>query len=503
MSTESTPLRWFARSVLALAAVAACSTGKPPDPYGDDTPANGGSSGSAGSGNGGSAASGGSSLTGAGGSAAANSGGSGNDGSGGSATGGAGGASAAGAGTGGSTAASGGASTAGGSGGSNPTGGSAGMTAMAGMAGTDPGICQQLDVVSTPQIPTVELVVDTSSSMWETMPPAWPLLYGALMDPKSGVVAPLQAKMRFGFASYKGGLGTSETDPACAVMTTVDPALNNHDAIDAVYQMVGSSYDQYMTDHYTKPKWETPTDYAINYATDILTKYMPDPPGKKYILLVTDGNPNTCTVVDPQCGQDLAIKATQDAFAAGIGLFVLGLGDIVQQPMNGCPSSARCGLLHLQDLANAGVGAGVQPVPGCDDWHASGCTFTHEQCNVGQMLQATYTPDSPDVGTPYAIDTSGSNATAELVDALTELLNNAVSCTVDMDAVVTGDASLGVVSLDGAPLGYDDANGWKLEANSFSVTLQGTACDAFKKGGSNLSITFPCDPSGNPIAVHR
>jgi len=498
-------LRSVAGSVVALAALAACSTGKAPNPYGDDTPASGGKGGSANGGSGGSAASGGSSATGAGGSAAANTGGSSNAGSGGSVTSGTG-ASAAGANTGGSaaSAATGGDTAAGGTGGgSNPTGGSAGLPATAGMGGMNPGICQKLDVVSTPQIPTVELVVDTSSSMWETMPPAWPLLYSALMDPKSGVVAPLQAQLRFGFASYKGALGTSETDPACAVMTTVDPALNNHDAIDSVYQMVGASYDQYMTDHYTKPKWETPTDYAINYATNILTKFMPDPPGKKYILLVTDGNPNTCTVVDPQCGQDLAIKATQDAFAAGIGLFVLGLGDIVAQPNNGCPSSARCGLLHLQDLANAGVGAGVQPVPGCDDWHASGCTFTHEQCNVGQMLSATYTPDSPDVGKPYAIDTSGSNATAELVAGLSSLLKNAVSCTVDMDAVVTGDASLGIVSLDGTPLTYNDANGWKLESNSYSVTLQGTACTTFKKGGSDLSITFPCDPSGNPIAVHR
>jgi len=254
---------------------------------------------------------------------------------------------------------------------------------------------------------------------------------------------------------------------------------------------------------HTTPKWETPTDYAINYAANVHTNYMPTPPGKKYILLVTDGNPNTCVVVDPQCGQDLAIKATQDAFAEGIGLFVMGVGDIVVQPNNGCPSSARCGLLHLQDLANAGVGAGVQPTPGCDDWHASGCTFTHEQCNQNQMLLATYTPDSPNVGTPFAVDTTDSNATAELVDSLSSLLNNAVSCTVDMDAVVTGDASLGQVSLDGSALTYDDPNGWILESNSYSVTLQGTACTTFKKGGSNLSITFPCDPSGNPIAVHR
>ena len=85
----------------------------------------------------------------------------------------------------------------------------------------------------------------------------------------------------------------------------------------------------------------------------------------------------------------------------------------------------------------------------------------------------------------------------------TALLNNAVSCTVDMDAIVTGDPTLGVVELAGQRLTYGDPNGWMLESNSYSVTLQGTACTTFKAGGQNLSIEFPCDPSGNPIAVHR
>jgi hypothetical protein len=476
----------------------ACSSGKPL-PRTDST----GSGASGGSLSGGTTGSGGAGTGGSAGSSATSSGGSVN-GAGGNGTlaGMSGTAASAGTGTSGNGGSSGsaalGGSSFGGLGANSAAGGGAGATAAAGMSGMNPGVCQQLDVVSTPQIPTVELLVDTSSSMWETMPPAWPLLYGALMDPQSGVVEPLQAKIRFGFASYKGFKGTSETDPACATMTTVDPALNNYDAINTVYEQVGSSYDPV-----SKPKWETPTDYAINYASNVLTTYMPDPPGKKYILLVTDGNPNTCQVTDPQCGQDLAIKATQDAFAAGIGLFVLGVGDIVVQPDNGCPTSARCGLLHLQDLANAGVGAGVHPTPGCDDWHASGCTFTHEQCNQNQMLLATYTPDAPDVGMPFAVDTSTTNATTALVAALTALLNNAVSCTVDMDAIVTGDPSLGVVELAGQRLTYGDPNGWTLESNSYSVTLQGSACTTFKSGGQDLSIEFPCDPSGNPIAVHR
>jgi hypothetical protein len=470
-------------------ALAACSAGKPPD-TGDFPTGSGGTGGTSGSsGSSGASAAGGSELAG-----------------GSTATGGTGGDTAA-SGTGGDMAGSG---ATGGAGGSSATGGvggaagsgvaasGAGGMAAGGTAGMNPGICAALSVVSTPQIPTVELLVDTSSSMWDLEPPAWPVLYDALMNETTGVVKSLESKIRFGFASYKGHEGaTSETDAACATMTMVEPALDNLGAIKETYDAVGASYVPE-----SWPKWETPTNYAINYAARALVDFMPDPPGKKYILLVTDGNPNTCEVVNPQCGQDLAIKAAQDAFAAGIGLFVLGLGDIVSDPDNYCPTAARCGPLHLQDLANAGVGAPVHPTPTCDDPTASSCIFKNEACNKGGVLQATYTPGAPDVGKPFAVDTSASNATAELIEALNILLSDAVSCTVDMDAIVTGDASLGNVVLGGTPLAYDDPNGWKLESNAYSVTLQGSACATFK-AGSQLDIDFPCDPSGNPIAVHR
>jgi hypothetical protein len=181
----------------------------------------------------------------------------------------------------------------------------------------------------------------------------------------------------------------------------------------------------------------------------------------------------------------------------------MGIGDIVAQPNAGCPTSARCGQLHLQDLANAGVGAPVQPTPGCDDPLASGCTFKHEQCNIGQTLKATYTPDSPPVGTPFSVDTRNADATTELVSTLTGLLANVISCTVEMDARVTGNPALGTVTVGGNPVTYGDIDGWALDMTTlYNVTLQGAACETFK-GGAELHIAFPCDPSGNPIAVRR
>jgi hypothetical protein len=372
---------------------------------------------------------------------------------------------------------------------------SIGGAPMGGMAGLP--ICQEFSVIPTKQIPTVVLLVDNSSSMFETMPPAWPILYGALMDPTTGVVQALDSEIRFGFAAYKGSATpTMETDAACATWTKVAPNFDNHAAIDTAYSPIDWPID--------RPKWETPTSHAINMAVADLVTYMPDPPGPKYILLVTDGNPNTCQVLDPQCGQDLSIKAAQDAYAAGIGLFAMGIGDIVAQPNNGCAASARCGALHLQDLANAGIGAPVQAPPGCEDPADPGCQFKYEQCNQGQTLKATYAADAPDVGVPFSVDTRNADAQAELVSTLTGLLANVISCTVEMDAVVTGNPALGMVTVGGNAVTYDDPDGWVLDLMTrYTVTLQGAACETFK-GGAALDIKFPCDPvTMEPIAEPR
>jgi hypothetical protein len=483
----------------SLPVFVACSTGKPPA-EGDDDVGTGAT--------GGTTSNGGGAATGMGGSAASMGGTI-------SATGGVSGSAAVG-GTAGDTAAMGGDTSLGGTSGGAASGGDAGTAAlggasgasaaagMGGMAGTDPGICQHLSAVPTPQVPTVEIVVDTSSSMFETTPTAWTVLYAALDGPE-GVVKELQGEMHFGFASYKGKTAPTETDPACAMMTIVDPALSNFDAIDAVYGALGGDTGGAYTLQHPPPKWETPTNYAIGFAVQELQAYDPMPPGPKYILLVTDGNPNTCATTDPQCGQDYAIKAAQDAYAAGIGLFVLGVGDIVSNTSDnaGCEGTgARCGLNHLQDMANAGVGAGVMPAPNCEDPTSTACQYRYLPCNKDSTLTATYTAEAPAVGTPFAVDTNAADAPAKLKTALRTLLSNAVSCTFEMDVIVTGDPALGIVSVSSSPVAYDMPDGWMLEADSFHVTLQGAACEAYRAGGE-VSIDFPCDPSGNPIAVHR
>ena len=72
--------------------------------------------------------------------------------------------------------------------------------------------------------------------------------------------------------------------------------------------------------------WER---YAIHAAAERLNAASSGANTKKYIVLVTDGAPNTCLVRDPQCGQDASVAAVQAAFGAGIRTLVVGLGGIL------------------------------------------------------------------------------------------------------------------------------------------------------------------------------
>jgi hypothetical protein len=366
-------------------------------------------------------------------------------------------------------------------------GGSGGATS--GGSGSAP-VCNALTATSTLIVPTVLLLVDNSSSMFQqngSTVTAWSLLYDALMDPKDGVVKSLASQIRFGFTSYKGFTASGEADPSCATMTPSTPsfALENYDAINTVYSMLGSE------NHDTK--WETPTGHAISVVTPALAAFSADPPGPKYILLVTDGNPNTCKTSDPQCGQDRTIAAVQSAKAQGIGTFVIGIGDIVTNPNSGCTAGKmRCGNDHLQDVANAGVGLPVQAPP--DD-------YKYERCiaEEGGTLTAAYAAAGE---TPGTAEYFATNDAAELSKNLSQVLFGVASCTFDLDAVVTGDPTRSNVTLDGAPLTYGE--GWALEMNKYQVTLQGSACDTYRSAPDHVvSIEFLCDEMGMPVAEPR
>jgi hypothetical protein len=418
-----------------------------------------------------------------------------------------------GTGTGGIVAVGGSSASAGTGGGKGGTGGavigqggaiSIGGAPMGGMAGLP--ICDSLSIVPMPLVPTVAIVVDNSSSMYEPREELFDRLYDSLMNPTTGAIKPLESKVRFGFASFRSPDETRvpETDQSCAQITNVPYSLDNFAAIDTTYKAVG--VDGRRPDgcgttpdmpNCGETDWETPTGHALGRIAADLAAYTPETPGGKYILFVTDGTPNTCMVPNPNCGQDLSLKAIQDAYAAGIGTFVVGIGSITRDNPGCTTSSMRCGEDHLQDVANAGSGQPVEPPP-MGYWYEQ-CATQQSGTNPGTPM-ATYAA----VGGGGTAEYFTATTAEELRTALTGLLTNVVSCSVEMNAVVTGNPALGMVTVGGNAVSYDDPNGWVLDMTTrYTVTLQGAACETFK-GGAALDIQFPCDPvTMEPIAEPR
>jgi len=214
---------------------------------------------------------------------------------------------------------------------------SAGQPSVAGAAGAES------------DAPFVLLLLDGSTSMYDRQ--VWQPTYEALTG-AGGPLERYQARVRFGFSSYRGRGQTAEDDPACAVMTSVDFALSNNRAIRDVYGGL-STVARF-------PPWETPTGHALTRATAALLAE-PDSVAK-YVLLISDGAPDTCSTTNPQCGQDRAVFAVQQAFLRGVQTRAIGVGFGNEYP--GCtPDTARCAADHFQDIANAGRGLPVISPP--------------------------------------------------------------------------------------------------------------------------------------------
>ncbi|MBC8072217.1 MAG: VWA domain-containing protein [Deltaproteobacteria bacterium] len=289
----------------------------------------------------------------------------------------------------------------------------------------DPSDCDvQASIV--PVEPTITLLVDQSGSMTEDFGgiTRWQAVHDTLLDADTGVVAGLESEVRFGMTLYSATDGMF--GGACPLLVEVPPDFDNRAAMEAAFGQPIVEGD-------------TPTGESVAAAAMALAAVRDDTP--KAIVLATDGEPDTCAVPDPQTGQPESLAAVQLAWELGIETFVISVG----------PELA---VSHLQELANAGVGAepGAQP------------------------------------GAPYfqALDA------AELATAFDMLIGGFVSCTFAVDGIVdVAQACLGTVRLDGTLL--ECGTDWQLSDGS-TLELQGSACDALRDGGAHtVDASFPCD----------
>ena len=398
------------------------------------------------------------------------------------------------------------------SGGAPATGGLTGSAGSSGSGGdmssnqdaavTD-AACQMASYTFAPTTPTVYVAVDRSGSMFDcqstttvenSCPTPSDTSWVKLRDAALPVIMGLQAQVRFGFAALTG------TDPAhggtCPMIDQIDPALNNYAAIAQLYNGLPFQPD---TNQQGK-KFESPTRQPL----DMLgAKLLADPtPGSKFIVFVTDGQPDYCDDSNVLCAPDSVIGGLQALYTKGITTIIIGL----QSKLNNLPAGT------LQAYANAGAGEpAVMPLPQGGDMNS-----IWDQCqNIAPWLADLTTTGKTQVrgttvGTyatmagptkPYTPDAADQ---AMLATQLMQALSGVKSCSfdlgningqtikVDLNQLATAHVCLDKTCPGGNEVPQDATNGWSM-SSATELTLNGTACTNWRKPSSNdISFDFPC-----------
>ena len=158
-----------------------------------------------------------------------------------------------------------------------------------------------------------------------------------------------------------------------------------------------------------------------------------------------------------------AIDAAEEARSAGILTYVISV------------AGSNALDLHLEHLACEG---GTAPLPSEAPYDG----------DYGDRVCENPTPASAP-GLAHADD-------AEALRTALEAIVEDLPCSFQLDGTINDVAAArdqADVTLDGSPLTLDQANGWYLEDDGRTFTLNGAACDGFRENpGSQLQATFPC-----------
>ncbi|HXK17753.1 MAG TPA: vWA domain-containing protein [Polyangiaceae bacterium] len=297
--------------------------------------------------------------------------------------------------------------------------------------------CESVNLDVDQLRPAVTLLVDQSGSMAQGYPSfdspqtRWSTVRQALLDPTTGVVKSLQQSLQFGLTFYTSHNGFS--GGACPLLSEVRSATGN-------YASIAALYDQ------TWPDDDTPTGPAITQVVKEIQRSGRQ--GPELILLVTDGEPDTCTVPDPQMGQPEALGAAAAAHDAGIGFYVLGVGTDISES-------------KLQELANAGQGKRVDAQWGVD----------------------------ADAAEPFRASLDVAGLTAQLLGILARV----PLCEVLLDRDVSQDEMIrGRVAVDGRQLAYQSPDGFRL-LDPRHLQIVGQACDSLRASGKRVTVRISCD----------
>ncbi|MGC4091046.1 MAG: vWA domain-containing protein [Polyangiaceae bacterium] len=404
-------------------------------------------------------------------------------------------------GNGGTSSASGGASSGGSTNSNAGTGTASGGTSSAsgGATGTA-GACQMANYNFEPKQPTVYVMVDRSGSMFDclstttttepscTTPDdtAWVKLKTAALT----VIQSLQADVRFGFASFTGT--NPNSGGTCPQIDQVAPALNNYAAIQTLYNSLAFQPNTTQSGQ----KFETPARQALDL---IGAKLVADTaPGDKYVLFVTDGQPDYCDDANSLCAPDSVIAGLQLLKTKNITTIVMGLQSTANDLAPGI----------LQGFANAGRGeTTVAPLKANLDKFAF-----YDQCNSvagwhADLLTSGKTAERgvtlgnySDMAGPTKPYTPNSADQAMIVSQLSTALAGVKSCSFDLSnvngqsiKVDMNNLKAASVAIEGKTVAQDASNGWSM-ASASQLVLNGSACESWRLPTNNkIDFNFPCD----------
>ena len=393
-----------------------------------------------------------------------------------------------------------------GTGGVHATGGSPGT---GGTSISDAGVdatCQTADFKFVPQIPTVYLLVDRSGSMFHCLDSSNPVCdnqmntsWYTLKTAIESVIKTLDSQVRFGFTTIWGtnpaGAGGMCPSLQGTLTDSVAPALNNAATITTKYD--GLAWPTASGSSSPGMKFESPASESIG---NVATALMKDTDvGPKYIIFLTDGQPDYCDDALALCAIDSVVYHLQVASMAGIQTVVFG----IQTTQFDLPAGT------LQAFANAGAGEPtIAPVTSGQDVNAF-----YDQCNgvAGWATDLTASGKTKARGTslgtymttmgptkPY--QPSASNQ-SQLVSQLMAALSGVKSCSFDLSdvggksiKVDTTKLSSAVVKIQGTAIPLDATNGWNVDASAAStLVLSGNACKTWQTPNNNdISFAFPC-----------
>lgn len=295
--------------------------------------------------------------------------------------------------------------------------------------------CPSAHFTATKTTPTVQLLLDQSGSMNDPYggTTRWQALRNALIDPTSGVVKNLASKVVFGATLYSARSSNNVNQPPCPLLaSTPARALNNFNAVQSLLQV--------------NPIQDTPTAPSIDAVVADFAARPAMQGSPPIILLATDGLPDTCQNPNPANATEQAaanltsVQAAQRAYAAGIKLFFLFVGNDAAGD-------------HPQQMANAG--AGLDPVTGKAKF---------------------YVATDP----------------TQLTQAFNDIVGGVLSCDLKLSGQINPDQAMnGSVTLDGRPLTF--GTDWNVDRDGVTLHILGNACTMLKAANNpTVDATFSC-----------